>query len=241
MTPDFDKQFNRIQKMLTESMTISVADADRTTETLGEISSRLNHQFHEFMLKNAYSIDNYPDDMRGDKVVVDGASDYNGTEGILTVYLRGVSEELQKKLLPMLVYYVNEYNGELNGSPYMDKSRIQKDTQTYRIPVKMKSTENPPELNMANANAVALFHDILNYPKDELWDGLSIQVNELMMKIGQIEDNDYQIGKGTQEASQDGIMYIGARTPDYIKRCLNDVKEICQWAIDNDYSTIHVG
>ena len=66
----------------------------------------------------------------------------------------------------------------------------------------MKSTENPPELNMANANAVALFHDILNYPKDELWDGLSIQVNELMMKIGQVEDNDFVIGKAERKEEQ---------------------------------------
>lgn len=239
MTPLFDKLINECLQLVNESVSFFVADAERAVDSLGDISWKLNSKFHDFMLKNAgFTLDNYPDILRGEKIVVDGSSDYFGREGVLSMYLAGVPNELIDKTIAMIKYYIGEYQGELTGPIKREQSNWQK-SEVVRFPIRVaEATDNPPELNLSNANARAIISDVLNYPSDTDINGDSLNAKELLMKIEQIEDNDYIINKAERKYEQDGNHISYGLSPERIKQILDEIKKICEWAIERDYTSI---
>lgn len=236
---DFKEFYN---KLYVESVTFSIADSEKEIETLGDLSQQLTLQFHKFLLNNGYTNESIPDTLRGyDNVIaIDGDSDYFGQEGILNVYTDEIMNNLKDKTLGMIKYYIGEFNAELLNRPYVETSGIRKG-DVWRFKIKINPVNNqPPELNLSNANARILLIDILGYPSDMLEEYPNISANELLMKIEQIEDNDYVINKNQRKDKQEGNMISMGLSPEQIKQRLNELKKVCQWAIENDYTYIQL-
>lgn len=232
--------FKEFFQLYYESVTLSVADSDRESSTLGDLTHELNSLFHKFMLSNGFSMDNYPNELRGEQVVVDGESDYFGKEGIISVYTGAVPEQLTNKLINMLKYYIGEHNGEVTGRPYVETSGSRKG-DVWRIRVKMDDAQdNPPDLNMSNVNARLLLCDILNYPSDIMTEYPSINAKELLMKIEQIEDNDYILTKSVRKTTQQGNNISFGLSKEQIKQRLDQLKKVCEWAIERDFTFIQL-
>lgn len=172
--------------------------------------------------------------------MVDGDSDYFGNEGVLSIYTNHVPEELTTKLIQMISYYVGENNAEVLNKPYVETSGSRKG-DVWRLRVKVNPVDdNPPEMNLSNLNAKTLMCDILNYSDDVMTEYPSLRANELLMKIEQIEDNDYQLDKAVRPETQDGNHYQGGLSKERIKQVLDNLKAICEWALERDYTYIQL-
>lgn len=238
MTRVFD---NIIKHILNESYTISIADVDdETPKDLGELAWKLNDLFHKHMLKNGFKLETYPEKLRGEKIVVDGDSDYFGTKGILSFYSDQVPDNLIENTIKMLVYYIPELSADLNGKPYVETSGLTR-KDVWRFNVTLTPPKNPaPEINLANTNARVVFVDLLNYPSDMLDDYPRIRINELLMKLEQIEDNDYAINKSKRDFKQSGNMIESGLSSQRIVEIINILKQICEWGLENAHTYIQI-
>jgi hypothetical protein len=234
---DFKAFFN---KLYVESVSFSVADHEEEVATLGDLSNKLSQQFWKFIKQNGFTDETIPSELQGyDNVIaVDGDSDYFGKEGIINVYTHHIPEELQQKTLKMIAYYIDEFNASLVSKPWIETSGSRK-TDVWRFNVKVNDVHNaPPELNLSNTNARAILVDVLNYPSEILEEYPSLSAKELLMKIEQIEDNDWQIGKGERKEEQDGNHYMFGLSVEQIKERLVQLKKLCEWAVENNFTYI---
>jgi len=241
MTPEFDKIY---KSLIQESITISVADSESRSNHIGDISSKIQYGkafsnfYDKFFTKEQKEI--FQKERVSDFITIDGY-DYLEGEGVINFYTRGFPENLINKFVSVIKYYIEEYDGVVNGEEKTEKSGVY-DSQVVRIPLKMQEgIENPPELNMSNANARVLLCDILGYQSDILEEYPNISANELLMKVEMIEDNDYVIGKNSRQTEVSGNMTSFGLSKERIKMYLDSLKNICQYALDNHYTYISIG
>jgi hypothetical protein len=228
------------QKLYLEGISFTVADSESEVDTLGDLTNKLSQQFWKFLKQNGMTDENTPSELHGyDSVIaVDGESDYFGKEGIINVYTHHIPEELQQKTLKMIAYYIDEFNAELLSKPWVETSGMRR-TDVWRFRVKVNEVKNnPPELSWNNANARAILVNVLNYPDEIMEEYPRLSARELLMKIEQIEDNDWQIGKGERKEEQDGNMYQFGLSVEQIKERLMQLKALCEWAVKNDFTYI---
>ena len=143
-------------------------------------------------------------------------------------------------MVSVIKYYIGEHSAEVLREPYGEKSRMNGEP-VWRFPVFItipKPGVVPPELNLSNMNARVILMDVLNYPSSTIENYNKLMVAELMMKIGQVEDNDFVIGKAERKEEQSGNHFIGGLSKERIKQILEKLKEICEWAEKNNYTYI---
>lgn len=214
-----------------ESTTVSVQGAD--TDQPHNIQY-LAHYLHDNILhsvpdyKNATHTGTNPIDIDG--------LDTNNRKGIINFYTKGITQV--DKVLAAIKYFLGNINVKF-GQPKHDKSNLFTNEDVIRIPILgMQPTNPPPELNIANANAEILFHQILNYPSTLNINMDSINARELLMKLGYV--NDLTINQNIRN-SQKGKNWLDMRlNAEQIKRYVQELEKIAKWAIDNDYDTIQL-
>ncbi len=216
--------------LVSESMTFYIPELSGEIKNIHDLGWKLNSQIYYFMQKNKITGST---DMHN-QVVMDGIQDPYGNEGVLNFYQQDISFEDAQKCVKFLSYYIGE-EAELLNRPYVEKSGLMAG-DVWRFKVRIPEKERPPELNLANVNAMKIIRDVLGYPDNDY--SYTFAVNELLMKIEQIEDNDFVLQKNTREDKVDGNHYSLGLSKDRIKDILERLKELCEWAIENNYSTI---
>ena len=172
---------------------------------------------------------------------IDGL-DTEAMDGIMNFYAGGLSEEILQKALKAIPYYLQEKGARVTGPVKKEMSNMFK-VPVYRFPVKLNDAKEDvaPELNLANGNAAVLIRDILGIAKDEDYYAGSIDVRELMMKLGMVSDFTKEMSmrapsfeKGEKGAS----IYSGGLSEEQINRYLEVLERMCRWAIENNYDKI---
>lgn len=243
MTPEFDKIYKSI---IGESVTISIADIDdKKSEHIGDISFKIQHNkpFTDFYNKSFSEEDKkkFQKERVFDFIAIDGY-DYTENEGVLNFYTKGFPSNLVDKFVGVIKYYIEEYDGQVTGPVKKEQSGIY-DSEVVRIPLKLQEGlgDNPPEMNLSNANGRVLLCDILGYDNDILEQYPRLNANELLMKIEMIEDNDYIIGKNSRETTTSGNIIDVGLPKERIKLYLDYLKKICQYAVDNNFTYLSLG
>lgn len=225
--------------LLQEGVNFSV-DEDEVPTTVYDIGSTIFFApvTYQFIEKNL------PPEVRKAMVheylALDGDSDMGSTEGVLNFYTRGIPDNVLPTMLSFIKYHIGENNGVV-GDISKDRSKMY-DSEVYRIHVKVDNTKvkNPPSFNLGNATARAILSTILNYPSETIDEYPPLNARELLMKIEQIEDNDFIIQKAIVPSTQDGIMYDSGLSEERIKRVLGYLKTLAQYAVDNDLTNVNL-
>lgn len=218
-------KFRQFFHTLQESITFFIGDAGNTPTDVGTISYRVNGDVYQQMKLGAFV---------GEIVALDGDSSWDAKKGVINVYQHKLTDEQFKKAISVAKYYIGEYDAVIK-SQKIDTSKIY-GGNVVRLDVEVEGdTVNPPEFNLSNTNAHNIINNVLNYPHDEAY---TFNVNELMMKIGQIRDNDYHIQKSTRDTEHEDNMISFGQSADRIKQILDALEKMCEWAIANNYSTI---
>lgn len=144
---------------------------------------------------------------------------------------------------------------------YKEKNRDMRKTRVIRIPILQIPKANvnePPEVNMANSNAVLIFRDILKFEPthDQNADGSPDPFADAGTEFGNIDA--WQVLQRIDQALRGGSIDIHQRDPytkqqpgnatihhggydaSSIKRRLEQIRQIAQWAVDNGYSQLVV-
>jgi len=248
MTPKFNLYVeNLLRNILTEGVSFSV-DSEITPNYIDEVASRilyspeLDNFFKGLIDKKIISEEEYKyflDNKSFDFITLDGY-DTGAKKGNINLYLQAIPTKIIPKLISFVKYYIDEFNGELTGEPYQEKS-TSRDSDVIRFPIKIKEeAQNAPELNLANATAYALINDILNYPSDTFENYEPLNARELLMKIESIEDNDYILDKGVRPEERDGNMIDVGLSKERIKTLLDALKNLVEYAIENHYTYINL-
>jgi hypothetical protein len=229
MTPKFNKFFKSIT-LVSEGMSFYIPELSGEIKNIHDMGWTLNSKLYYFMQKNNITGTTHPQE----QVTMDGDQDTDATEGVINFYQQNISFEDAQRCVKFLSYYIGE-EAELLNRPYVEKSGLM-DGDVWRFKVRIPKRDSPPRLHFSNANAMRIIKDVLGYPDNDY--SYSFDPRELLMKIEQIEDNDFVIQKNTREDEQEGNMYSFGLSKDRIKEILNALKELCEWAIENNYSTI---
>lgn len=248
MTPKFNLYIeNLLKNLLFESVSFSV-DNERVPNTVYEVASRilyspeLTNFFKVLIEKKKLTEEEYKyflDNKSFDYITIDGY-DTESKEGNINLYLEAIPQKIIPDLVSFIKYYIDEFNGELIGEPFQEKSQS-RNSDVIRFPIKIKEDfQNPPELNVANATARALIIDILNYSEDTLENYEPLNARELLMKIESIEDNDYQLQKGVRPEKRQGNMIDFGLSKERIKTLLDALKNLVEYAIENHYTYINL-
>jgi hypothetical protein len=248
MTPKFNLYVeNLLRDVLIESVSFFV-DSESTPNHVYEVASRILYSpelskfFNGLIKRKKISQEEYKyflDNKSFDFITLDGyATDEK--KGNINLYTRAVPSQIIADLVSFIKYYIVEFNAELTGEPYQEKSKS-RDSDVIRFPIKMKEeVENPPELNLANATARALIIDILNYPDETLETYESLNARELLMRIETIEDNDYILDKGVRPEDINGNKIDIGLSKERIKTLLDALKNLTEYAIQNHYTYINL-
>lgn len=218
-------------KILTESMTFSVQSTDHVYQSIGEIAYKMND--YAFSIKK-----NDPNgEKTGYEVVVADGEGYFEKEGTLNIYQFQLTDETFKKIVSAVKYYLGEYGVTIQGPVTFDVSRLY-NCNTCRLRVNMETPKKvPPSFNLSNMNAHNILYNVLNYPED---DAHSLNAKELLMKIEQIEDNSFHLKKSSRAEERDGNVTTFGQSKERIEEILRELKKMCEWAIENNYTNISV-
>jgi len=122
-------------------------------------------------------------------VAVDGL-DIDSTSGVINFYTAGLSPVRIEEFLDSILSSLKQAGAENIGEVKREKSKMFK-SDVIRIPVgsiTKKEVVKPPELNMANGNAIHIFQNVLRYQNFD--NGISgLDANELISRI------DYYLGE----------------------------------------------
>lgn len=219
------------QQWLSESVTISVADINQSSsERIKDISSLCWH-----LKDKIYKIPGTNKHQNSEFIAEDGL-DIQAQKGTINFYPLGLDSQVTSKVMAGIIYYLDELKVK-HGEWRQDKSGLFKGETVYRIYVQnmpQQQKAQPPEVNMANTVAEIIFREIL---------GMQININdarlsarEVLWKIRAITP--MQIQQMVQEPTKEKNFIDAGISEDRIKRHLNSIEKIAQWALDNHYEEI---
>lgn len=241
---DFFRKLLNEQAAILESVNVFIPTATETPKTIYDISSHIlfGTELNKFLQKNLSKEDNeyFQNNRVPELFTIDGVTDMDADEGVINFYTAGLSEDVIEKLNGFFKYYIGEYNGILMSEPKREQSNMFKsDVIRYHVKIDDTSVENPPSINLSNMNASLIFSKVLNYPSDII-NGGSIIANELLIKVENALDNDFVIQKAERKDEQEGNRYMMGYSADRIRVVLGKIKEIAEYAIENNHTHIHL-
>jgi hypothetical protein len=174
----------------------------------------------------------------------DGGSSPYDDRGIINFYIWDMPEELVKHTFMYIQKLMKEKDILIMPRPIEPSNSMKSKVLRMEVhPQKIKNEEDfAPEINMSNANAFYFFTEVLKYSTKEFQYG-EFKVKDLMTRIEFAMNNmdlaDYQ---DKPEVSKTGN--ITHYKMGYDQKAVNDrlnlMKELCQYAIKNNYDTIMV-
>lgn len=186
--------------------------------------------------------------------------DYWKESGIMNFYTQNIPPIMVDKILQAIKFFFDEDKikyGQFKKEPWsakMDEFEWAKKewkitnpntTRVIRIPILSipKKQENaPPELNMSNAAARYFFRDVLGFADHEEDGGFfNINARDLIIKLDMLPSvNLYtKSGDEKQEPGKANII-SGGYDEKRLQRYVDVIRQIAQWAIDNNYDMIDV-
>lgn len=233
------------KELLNESMTVTVADKDYEQQDLQDLLGisqlymrkvidpiffNLSKEDQLYFRENRKAMDFF---------TPDGGDEFKAT-GVINFYTTGFKPETVEKMLKGVKYYASEMNIVLGNISKPEQSRIYPTSQVIRISViknnNLDNFEKIPEVQLSYDNAILIFGRLLALPDFE--EGYTIAAIDLLKLIEKVEVKDKQDGeflyRYSRPTSVDGNMTTGGITPEYLRRKLSELKQLCNYAIDND-------
>ena len=237
------------KELLNESMTVTVADKDYEQQDLQDLLGisqlymrkvidpiffNLSKEDQLYFRENRKAMDFF---------TPDGGDEFKAT-GVINFYTTGFKPETVEKMLKGVKYYASEMNIVLGNISKPEQSRIYPTSQVIRISViknnNLDNFEKIPEVQLSYDNAILIFGRLLALPDFE--EGYTIAAIDLLKLIEKVEVKDKQDGeflyRYSRPTSVDGNMTTGGITPEYLRRKLSELKQLCDYAIDNDIKDI---
>jgi len=237
------------KELLNESMTATVADKDYEQQDLQDLLGisqlymrkvidpiffNLSKEDQLYFRENRKAMDFF---------TPDGGDEFKAT-GVINFYTTGFKPETVEKILKGVKYYASEMNIVLGNISKPEQSRIYPTSQVIRISViknnNLDNFEKIPEVQLSYDNAILIFGRLLALPDFE--EGYTIAAIDLLKLIEKVEVKDKQDGeflyRYSRPTSVDGNMTTGGITPEYLRRKLSELKQLCDYAIDNDIKDI---
>jgi hypothetical protein len=237
------------KELLNESMTATVADKDYEQQDLQDLLGisqlymrkvidpiffNLSKEDQLYFRENRKAMDFF---------TPDGGDEFKAT-GVINFYTTGFKPETVEKMLKGVKYYASEMNIVLGNISKPEQSRIYPTSQVIRISViknnNLDNFEKIPEVQLSYDNAILIFGRLLALPDFE--EGYTIAAIDLLKLIEKVEVKDKQDGeflyRYSRPTSVDGNMTTGGITPEYLRRKLSELKQLCDYAIDNDTKDI---
>jgi len=184
--------------------------------------------------------------LAGETFAPDGDS-FDKETGIINFYISGIPSRLIQKFLEAVKYFLADEGIQLGPFSGPEQSRTYK-SQVIRIPVlKGVTQDRPPDLSITYGTARTIFKDLLGFNDAKLDDeepSFTVPAKELLRQVEMVEDNDYKIKQlVTPDKVEKGrgaeIHQFGLKE-EWIKRILQTLKEIAEWAIQRDYTDVAV-
>jgi hypothetical protein len=222
---------------INESVTFRVQDyrPKNPVSSIFDLSQKINALLMNIMGKG-YETGHY---RYWDKLTIDGY-DVDAKKGILNFYSGGMDDDLVKRCLKAIKYYLGDFGVRLSGEIRKDKSNLYK-MEVYRIPVEITDTDEDraPEMNVTNKAANVIIQDIFQLPHS--WSG-SIPVESLLMKLSRFTSSDAKQLQTEPTLNYQGkskpIVFTGGFDAGRIERYLSTLEQMAKWADKNKYYAI---
>lgn len=173
----------------------------------------------------------------------DGGDEFKST-GVINFYTLGFKPETVKTILDGVKYFASDMNIVIGSISEPERSRIYPTSPVIRIVITQNNNldnfEKVPEVQLSNTNAYMIFGRLLALPDFD--EGYKIAAIDLLKAIESVENKDQRddefLYRYSRPTSVDANMTTGGITPEYLREKLGKLKELCNYAIDNDIKDI---
>lgn len=175
----------------------------------------------------------------------DGGDEFKST-GVINFYTLGFKPETVKKILAGVKYFASEseMNIVIGSISEPEQSNIYSTSPVIRIVIKQNNNldnfQKVPEVQLSDLSSNLIYGRLLALP--DFKEGYTIAAMDLLNSITSVEKKDKQdeefLYRYSRPTSVDANMTTGGITPEYLRRTLGRLKELCNYAIDNDIKDI---
>ena len=175
----------------------------------------------------------------------DGGDEFKST-GVINFYTLGFKPETVKKILAGVKYFASEseMNIVIGSISEPEQSNIYSTSPVIRIVIKQNNNldnfQKVPEVQLSDLSSNLIYGRLLALPDFE--EGYTIAAIDLLNSIKSVENKDQQddefLYRYSSPTSVDANMTTGGITPEYLRRTLGRLKELCNYAIDNNIKDI---
>jgi hypothetical protein len=180
-------------------------------------------------------------------ITPDGSSDFDKPTGIINFYIAGIPQRLLQPILKEIKETLQnigipiEYNDMKIEQSGLRRSKV------IRIPITKNDNvyKGPPEFNLANGNATALYRDILGFQPEDDGASYSFTVEELEQAIQPyIQDrgrlSPHTIHPSDEQEPGGPRMISGGRNLNQLYRYIERLQEVIKWCKEHDYKYLYV-
>jgi hypothetical protein len=229
------------------SVNVSVKDFNYPEELydLGSVTYKLMQTLWTQLqsILNGAEFNYFSDNRIGEYIAPDGEDFFKPT-GTINLYLSGLPKEKLPNIIAALKFLMKEINIEPGAVSGIENSGAYS-SQVVRIEAvkndNKETQDGPPEINMSNSNASEVL-GALNYRMED--GSICIDAWEIIRRIDNTipQTIDEYVRPPTDEKSEGGARVIDMGTnAEYIKEKMDRIKDIAQWAVDNNYRQICIG
>lgn len=175
----------------------------------------------------------------------DGGDEFKST-GVINFYTLGFKPETVKKILDGVKYFASESEMKIviGSISEPEQSKIYSTSPVIRIVVTQNNNldnfQKVPEVQLSDLSSNLIYRRLLALPDFE--EGYTIAAIDLLNSIKLVEKKDKQdeefLYRYSRPTSVDANMTTGGITPEYLRRTLGRLKELCNYAIDNKIKDI---
>lgn len=175
----------------------------------------------------------------------DGGDEFKST-GVINFYTLGFKPETVKKILAGVKYFASEseMNIVIGSISEPEQSNIYSTSPVIRIVIKQNNNldnfQKVPEVQLSDLSSNLIYGRLLALP--DFKEGYTIAAMDLLNSITSVEKKDKQdeefLYRYSSPTSVDANMTTGGITPEYLRRTLGRLKELCNYAIYNNIKDI---
>jgi hypothetical protein len=156
----------------------------------------------------------------------------------------GFKPETVKKILDGVKYFASDMNIVIGSIREPEQSKIYSTSPVIRIVITQNNNldnfEKVPEVQLSELSSKLIYGRLLALPDFE--EGYTIAAIDLLKAIQSVEKKDQHddefLYRYSNPTSVNANMITGGITPEYLRRTLGRLKELCNYAIDNDIKDI---
>lgn len=235
--------------LLHESMTATVSGKDYEQQDLQDLLGicqlYMQKVINPIFVKLSQQDQKYFRDNRKamDFFTPDGGDEFKST-GVINFYTLGFKPETVKTILDGVKYFASDMNIVIGSISEPEQSKIYSTSPVIRIVVTQNNNldnfQKVPEVQLSELSSKLIYGRLLALPDFE--EGYTIAAIDLLKAIESVEKKDQHddefLYRYSSPTSVDANMTTGGITPEYLRRTLGRLKELCDYAIDNNIKDI---